>query len=76
MKTKILGIIAEELGISVSELYNGQLLEFLGLDYLMSLTICGRLRQSLGLRVSPDMFYLNPQVGQVKSYISDHFLNQ
>ncbi|KAM6478351.1 putative conidial pigment polyketide synthase PksP/Alb1 [Trichoderma sp. SZMC 28011] len=53
-------ILAEEIGVSASEIMNGADLGELGMDSLMSLTVLGRLREELELELEDDFFISHP----------------
>ena len=60
--TRVLDIIAEEVGIGNSELTPSSELADLGVDSLLSLNIAGRLREELGLDVDGSLFADCPTV--------------
>lgn len=53
----ICSIIAEEVGVTVEEVWNAQELADLGLDSLLSLTVLGRLREELDIDLPSDIFF-------------------
>ena len=64
---KILAIITEEVGVSLDELTDASTFADLGLDSLLSLTICGRFREELDLEVESSIFLEHPTVKDLKA---------
>jgi iterative type I PKS product template protein len=60
-------VIADQIGVSVTELLAANDFEALGVDSLMSLSILGSLRESLGLDVQPDMMQGTFSLDTIKS---------
>lgn len=60
MGKDICAILADEIGVSASEIMNGADLGELGMDSLMSLTVLGRLREELELELEDDFFISHP----------------
>ncbi|RFU78923.1 conidial pigment polyketide synthase alb1 [Trichoderma arundinaceum] len=56
----VCAILAEEIGVSPSEIINNANLGELGMDSLMSLTVLGRLREELELELDNDFFIAHP----------------
>jgi naphtho-gamma-pyrone polyketide synthase len=56
MMSRVLEIVAEEIGLAISELSPSSQFADLGVDSLMSLTITGRLREELDLDVPSSLF--------------------
>ena len=63
-----MGILAEETGVNVSELSDETDLAGLGVDSLLSLTISGRFREDLNVRVESTIFAECPNVKDLKHY--------
>ena len=61
-----MNVIAEESGIAIAELKNEIEFADVGVDSLLSLTICGRLREELNIDVSPTLFVDCPTVRDLK----------
>ena len=61
-----MNIIAEESGVAIAELKNELDFADVGVDSLLSLTICGRLREELNIDVSPTLFVDYPTVRDLK----------
>jgi naphtho-gamma-pyrone polyketide synthase len=59
-------ILAEETGIELAELKEDLNFMDVGVDSLLSLTICGRFREELNLDVSPTLFVEAPTVKDLK----------
>jgi naphtho-gamma-pyrone polyketide synthase len=67
--SKVLDIVAEEIGLSVSELLPSSEFADFGVDSLMSLTITGRLREELDLDVSSSLFVDYPKVAALTEFV-------
>ena len=65
-----LALVAEEIGISSSELSDDTQFADLGLDSLLSLTISGKLREELSLEVESSLFHDYPTVKDFKNFLS------
>ena len=66
--SRVLGTIAEELGVGISELTGDTAFADLGLDSLLSLTIIGKLREELDLEVVSSFFMDQPTVNDLKLF--------
>lgn len=66
---RVLTIIAEECGVDQSELVDVISFADLGVDSLLQLAICSRLREELCLEIPSSLFVDNPMVGSLKSFI-------
>jgi naphtho-gamma-pyrone polyketide synthase len=62
-----LTIIAEELGVELSELTDAVVFSDIGVDSLMSLTITGRIREELDLDVPTSLFTDHTTIGAAKA---------
>ncbi|GFP60232.1 polyketide synthase 1 [Trichoderma asperellum] len=62
----VCAILAEEIGVSTSEIMNDANLGELGMDSLMSLTVLGRLREELELELDDDFFVSYPDFSSFK----------
>ncbi|KAM0245977.1 hypothetical protein ACHAQJ_010382 [Trichoderma viride] len=62
----VCAILADEIGISTSEITNNANLGELGMDSLMSLTVLGRLREELELELDDDFFVTHPSFSSFK----------
>nr|ALQ32777.1 putative polyketide synthase [Fusarium babinda] len=67
---KALEIIADEIGVDVSQLTDSTLLADLGVDSLMSLTILGNFREELDLDIPAAQFYEFLSVKDLKSFLA------
>ncbi|EWG41233.1 hypothetical protein FVEG_03379 [Fusarium verticillioides 7600] len=66
---KALEIIADEIGVDISDLTDSTLLADLGVDSLMSLTILGNFREELDLDIPAAQFYEFSTVQDLKSFL-------
>nr|ALQ32989.1 putative polyketide synthase [Fusarium sp. NRRL 52700] len=66
---KALEIIADEIGVDMSQLTESTLLADLGVDSLMSLTILGNFREELDLDIPAAQFYEFSTVQDLKSFL-------
>ncbi|EXL92030.1 polyketide synthase [Fusarium oxysporum II5] len=66
---KALDIIADEIGVDMSQLTDSTLLADLGVDSLMSLTILGNFREELDLDIPAAQFYEFSTVQDLKSFL-------
>nr|ALQ33037.1 putative polyketide synthase [Fusarium thapsinum] len=66
---KALEIIADEIGVDISDLTDSTLLADLGVDSLMSLTILGNFREELDLDIPAAQFYEFSTVHDLKSFL-------
>ncbi|OAA34323.1 Beta-ketoacyl synthase [Metarhizium rileyi] len=62
----VCAILAEEIGVNMSEITNDVNLEELGMDSLMSLSVLGRLREELEIELEDDFFTTHPNYGSFK----------
>lgn len=62
----VCAILADEIGVSPSEIMNDVNLGELGMDSLMSLTVLGRLREELELELDDDFFVSYPDFSSFK----------
>jgi len=60
-------ILAEEIGVSVEEIRQSSDLAELGMDSLMSLTVLGRLRETLGMDLPSEFFTENVTMGAIEA---------
>jgi naphtho-gamma-pyrone polyketide synthase len=67
--TQALDIIAEEIGVNVSELTTSANFSDFGVDSLLSLTITGRLREELSLDVESSLFSDCPTVKDLLAFL-------
>ena len=68
--SQVLVIIAEECGVELSELADGNSFGDLGVDSLMQLAIAGRMRENLELGVHSTIFSEHPSVGSLRAYLT------
>ena len=68
----VLAILAEEIGVEVSELSDKAEFADLGVDSLMSLTITGRFREELEMDVESSLFLECPAVKDLKQFLSSN----
>ena len=66
---EFMNIIAEELGLEQSDLFDEATFADVGLDSLMSLTVTGRMREELDIDVPTSLFTDSPTVGEAKTAI-------
>ena len=67
---KILEIVASEIGVSVTELADPTDFVSLGVDSLMSLSICGKIREEIDVDAPASLFVGCPTVGALKRHFS------
>ena len=67
--SQVMDIIAEECGVALSELADGNSFADLGVDSLMQLAISGRMRESLELDIPSTLFVDYPKIGALKGYL-------
>jgi len=60
--------LAEEIGVSESDLTDDEELSELGLDSLMSLTVLGRLQEALDIELSSDFLLTRTTMGAIREY--------
>ena len=65
-----MNIIAEESGITMTELKNDLVFADVGVDTLLSLSVCGRLREELNIDMSSTLFVEYPTVRDLKRCLS------
>lgn len=70
--SQVLGIIASEVGVPATELADAIDFAEMGVDSLMSLSICGRIREELDIDVSASLFVDNPTVGVLKAHLRQY----
>lgn len=68
--SQTLDIVAEECGVALSELADGNSFADLGVDSLMQLAISGRMRETLELDISSTLFVDYPTIGALKGYLA------
>ena len=68
ISSRALTVVAEEIGVSTSELSGNVVFEELGVDSLMVLTISARLREELDMDISPTLFVDFPTVAEFLKY--------
>ena len=68
--TSVMEIIADECGVDMSELADGNSLADMGCDSLMQLAISGRMREDLEIDVQSTLFTDYPTIGSLKGYLS------
>jgi naphtho-gamma-pyrone polyketide synthase len=64
---QICEILAEEIGVEPNELEGNENLAEMGLDSLMSLTVLGKIRETLDLDLSGEFFIENQTVNEIES---------
>lgn len=64
---QICGILAEEIGVEPSELKGDANLGEMGLDSLMSLTVLGKIRETLDLDLSGEFFIENQTIDDIEA---------
>ena len=69
---RAMDIVANEVGVSASELPDGTKFADVGVDSLLSLTISGKFREGLGLEVPSSLFVDCPTVKDLKQFLSQH----
>ena len=70
--TKVLDIIASEVGVDVSELADGLDFAEMGVDSLMSLSICGRMREELDIDAPSTLFVDCSTVGALRGHLRQY----
>ena len=68
--SQVLEIIAAEVGVPVNELADAIDFSEMGVDSLMSLSICGRIREEVEIEAPASLFVDNPTVGSLKHHLS------
>jgi len=68
--TKALAIVAEEIGVPVSDLSNDSAFADFGVDSLLSLNLLGRFRDELEVDVESSFFVEYPTVNDMKKFLS------
>ncbi len=69
---RAMGILAEEIGVEVSELSPQTEFNDMGVDSLLSLTISGKFREELDIEVESSIFVECPSVKDLKQYFSEN----
>ncbi|KAJ5884708.1 conidial yellow pigment biosynthesis polyketide synthase [Penicillium taxi] len=69
LTSKVMAIIAEEVGVDESELADPNGFADLGVDSLMQLSINSRMREDLELDIPSSLFIDNPTVGDLKVWL-------
>ncbi|KUJ11557.1 polyketide synthase [Mollisia scopiformis] len=69
--TKILELMAEEIGIPAAEMTDDSVFEEMGVDSLLSLTILSKIREALGMDLSPSTFQECQTVGDLRRSLGD-----
>lgn len=69
---QVLDIIASEVGVPVTELADAIDFANMGVDSLMSLSICGRIREELEIDAPASLFVDHPTVGSLKGHLSQY----
>ncbi|KAJ5512187.1 Acyl transferase/acyl hydrolase/lysophospholipase [Penicillium fimorum] len=70
LATRALAILAEEVGLSASELTDDLNFADYGVDSLLSLTITGRYREDMGIDLDSSVFVDNPTVKEFKNLMA------
>jgi len=70
--SQVLDIIASEVGVPVIELADAIDFANMGVDSLMSLSICGRIREELEIDAPASLFVDHPTVGSLKGHLSQY----
>ncbi|KAJ5469957.1 hypothetical protein N7530_007314 [Penicillium desertorum] len=70
LATRALAILAEEVGLSASEMTDDLNFADYGVDSLLSLTVTGRYREDMGLDLDSSVFVDNPTVKAFKTLLS------
>ncbi|KAH7374166.1 BcPKS12, polyketide synthase [Cadophora sp. MPI-SDFR-AT-0126] len=68
--TKVLEILATEVGVEMEELVDNIGFVDLGVDSLMSLTVSGRIREEMDLDIASHDFNDYPTIGEFKKFLS------
>ncbi|KAI9370749.1 conidial yellow pigment biosynthesis polyketide synthase [Aspergillus egyptiacus] len=63
----IRAIIADEIGVSEAEIKGEENLGEMGMDSLLSLTVLGRIRETLGMDLPGEFFIMNQTLDQIES---------
>lgn len=69
---EVMDILAKEVGCSDDELADNIAFSDLGVDSLMSLTVCGRIREELDLDIDSNAFVDHPTIGAMKTFLSQY----
>lgn len=70
--TKAMDIIADEIGVSNSDLLDESAFSEIGVDSLMALNISGKFREALDIEISSSMFLDYPTVKDLKSFLGQN----
>ncbi|MCJ1247156.1 hypothetical protein MMC30_004368 [Trapelia coarctata] len=65
----ILGVIAEEIGVAIQELYSAQSFAQLGVDSLLTLAILGKVQSTLGVTLPVTIFHECTTVMELQRYL-------
>jgi len=70
VSSRVMEILAKEVGVGMEELVDNIAFVDLGVDSLMSLTVSGRLREELEIEVHSSMFLECPTIGEFKNSLA------
>jgi len=70
--SEVMDILAKEVGCSHDELADNIAFSDLGVDSLMSLTVCGRIREDMDLDIDSHAFVDHPTIGSFKSFLQQY----
>lgn len=68
--SQVMDILAVEVGVKIDELVDNIAFTDLGVDSLMALTVCGRLREELDIDINSNEFINYANIGAFKSFLS------
>ncbi|KAF4633175.1 hypothetical protein G7Y89_g4946 [Cudoniella acicularis] len=68
--SKVMDILAAEVGVGMDELVDNIAFTDLGVDSLMALTVSGRIREDLDIDISSNAFLDHATIGAFKTYLS------
>ncbi|KAG4026289.1 hypothetical protein MFRU_042g00180 [Monilinia fructicola] len=68
--SQVMDILAIEVGVTIDELVDNIAFTDLGVDSLMALTVCGRLREELDIDINSNEFINYANIGAFKSFLS------
>jgi len=69
--TRVIKVVAEEVGVEIDELNDDSDFTNLGVDSLLSLTILSKVRECVGIELPQSMFTDCETVGDLKAFLSD-----